>query len=306
MANGKDYYSILGVPKNASQEDIKQAYRKLAREHHPDMVKDGDKTAAETRFKEINEAYQILSDPQKRRMYDQFGTAGPQYAGGPGGFEQGFGTGQWGPFTYTTTGNAGFGDFDPFDVFEEFFGFRGFGNRAQRRGKNLAYEMQVTFAEAVHGTEKSIEVDSGPITIKIPQGARNGTELRFAGKGMPGPNGAPAGDLYITIRVSTPREFQVIGDNLGIALELNFTQVILGDIVEIPVVDLAQVNGLGKTNLKVPSGTQPGTQFRIRGKGMPRLNGRGQGDVIVQIYVKIPNKINKKQKELLEQYRNLS
>jgi DnaJ-class molecular chaperone len=304
MANGKDYYQILGVPKGASQEEIKQAYRKLAREHHPDMVKDGDKTTAETRFKEINEAYQVLSDPQKRKMFDQFGSAGPGFAGG-GGFDQGFRSGQWGPFTYSTNGQ-GFGDIDPFDVFEEFFGFRGFGGRSQRRGKNLAYEIHVSFAEAVHGAEKNINIESGAMVIKIPQGAKNGTELRFAGKGMPGPNGAPSGDLYITIRVETPREFQIVGDNMGIALELEFTQAILGDIVEIPVVDVTQVNGLGKTNLKIPAGTQPGTQFRIRGKGMPRLNGRGQGDVIVQVFVKIPQKVNKKQKELLERYREFS
>ena len=166
MASNKDYYQILGINKNASAEEIKQAYRKLAREHHPDMVKDGDKAAAEQRFKEINEAYQVLSDPQKRKMFDQYGSAafsgGAQNAGaGFGGFNQG----QWGPFSYSyTNGNAnGFdfgGDFDPFDIFEQAFGFRGFGGRAQgpKKGKNLYYEIHITFAESVFGLEKEVNV----------------------------------------------------------------------------------------------------------------------------------------------------
>ncbi len=304
MASNKNYYDILGIAKNASDSEIKQAYRKLAREHHPDMVKDGDKDAAEKRFKEINEAYQILSDPQKRKMYDTYGHAGTGYqAGGPGGFG-----GSWGPFTYTyTSGTNGYGDFDPFDVFEEFFGFRGFGgSRAPKKGKNLYYELHIDFADAVHGVEKTVKVESGTITIKIPQGVHDGTEMRFAGKGMPGPNNAPAGDLYLTIRVPTPRPFQRSGNILGMSLELDFTQLILGDVVEIPVVDPKEKDGLGKTELKIPAGTQPGTQIRLKGKGMPYLRGGGQGDIIVQVFVKIPNKLSKKQRELLEEYRKIS
>ncbi len=301
MPNTKDYYEILGIQKNATADQIKQAYRKLAREHHPDMVKDGDKPQAEKRFKEINEAYQVLNDPQKRSMYDQYGHAGQGFAGAN--------QGSWGPFSYSYTqgGNGAnqYGDFDPFDVFEEFFGFRGFGGqRAPRRGKNLHYEMRIEFSESVHGVEKEVNIDSGPLTIKIPQGINDGTELRFAGRGMAGPNGAPAGDLYITIRVLTPKEFRRVGSNLGVIAELEFTQLVLGDVVEIPVIDVKDPRGLGKTNLKIPAGTQPGTQFRIRDKGMP--NGRGQGDVIVQVFVRIPQKVNKKQKELLEEYRKAS
>ena len=152
--------------------------------------------------------------------------------------------------------------------------------------------------------EKEINVESGKVTIKIPQGVQDGTELRFSGKGMPGPNNLPAGDLFITLRVSTPKIFQRFGDDLGVALELDFFKVVLGDVVNVPVVDLKSTDGLGTAQLKIPAGTQYGTQFRIRGKGMPRLRGNGQGDVIAQIYIKIPNKITKKQKELLEEYKN--
>ena len=167
MANQKDYYQVLGVEKNASSDDIKKAYRHLAREHHPDMVRDGDKAAAEKRFKEINEAYQVLSDPQKRKMYDQYGHTGAGFGfeGGPSGFGS---AGQWGPFTYTYTSNGqepsggpfGFGDFDPFEVFENVFGFRGFGgSRGPKRGKNLYYEMAIDFSESVFGLEKEINIE---------------------------------------------------------------------------------------------------------------------------------------------------
>jgi len=287
----------------------------MAMEHHPDMVKDGDKKAHEERFKEINEAYQVLSDPQKRKMYDAYGHA----AGGAQGFSganagpfggQGAG-GQWGPFTYTYSSNTGageqnpFGDVDPFEVFQDFFGFRGFGGQRQpRRGKNLSYQLEIDFVDAVKGAQKTIKVETGEMTIKIPQGARDGTELRFAGRGLPGPVNTPAGDLFITLRVPTPREFQDrAGDDLGVLKEIDFVTAVLGGLVEIPVVDEKSPTGVAKTQLKVPAGTQHGTQFRVRGKGMPRLNGRGSGDVIVQVAVKIPQNISKQQKQALEEYR---
>lgn len=308
MANGKkDYYDILGVSRSASDAEIKSAYRKLAREHHPDMVADSDKAQAEAKFKEINEAYQILSDPEKKRMYDQFGHASTSASGGMGGnpFGQGFG-GQWGPFSYSYSSNGqDFGGVDPFEIFEEVFGFRGFGGaRRPRKGKNLYYEMQVDFADAVTGAEKEVNVESGKIKIKIPRGARNGTELRFADKGMPA-EGLPNGDLFISLRVKTPREFQRVGDDLVTVVEIDFVQATLGDEIKVPVVDEKSKNGIGSAKLKVPSGTQPGTQFRLRGKGMPRLRGNGNGDVIVQTLIKIPSKLNKKQKKALEDYRQL-
>lgn len=309
MASKRDYYDILGVSKGASEEDLKKAYRKLAREHHPDMVQGGDKTEKEERFKEINEAYQILSDPQKRKMYDTYGHSATQgFNAGNTGQNQG---GQWGPFNYTYT-NAGGGagenpfgsDFDPFSIFEDFFGFRGFGGQRQpRHGKNIAYQLEIDFVDAVKGAEKSVKVESGPITIKIPKGARDGTELRFAGRGMPGPNNTPAGDLFITLRVKTPRDFaQRAGDDLGMLKEVDFATAILGGQVEVMVVDPSSHNGLSKKVMKIPSGTQHGSQIKLRSCGMPRLNSSGQGDLIVQVSVIIPTKISKKQKELLEDY----
>jgi molecular chaperone DnaJ len=314
MPNKSDYYEILGVNKNASADEIKQAYKKLAKQHHPDMVSDKDKDAAEKRFKEINEAYQILNDPQKRKMYDQFGHAGvgqgPSGAGAGAGFGQ---QGQWGPFTYSYSNGNGensfdFGNgFDPFDVFEEFFGFRGFGrNASPRRGKNLYYEISLDFAEVVRGVEKEIRTEAGKAVIKIPVGVRNGTELRFAGKGMPGPNNIPAGDLFLSIRVKYPKEFMVEGDNIIMVREISFIQAAIGDVIEIPVVDPSNQQALGKAKLTIPAGTQPLTKFLVRGKGMPRLHGSGRGDVLVQVLVTIPKKLTKKQKELLEEFKKQS
>lgn len=310
MSSEKNYYDILGVSKGASDEEIKKAYRNLAREHHPDMVKDSDKAGAEKRFKELNEAYQVLSNPDKKRMYDQFGTTGGPGMGGPGAGGQP-GGGQWGPFSYSYSSaggpqQGGFGGVDPFDIFEEVFGFRGFGGTArQKKGKNLYYEMRVDFADAIHGFERDISVESGKVKVKVPAGIRDGTEIRFPDKGMPGPDKTPPGDLFITFRVHSPAEFRVVGENIGIALEVDFVQAILGDNVEITVVDPSSKDGLGKKKLKIPAGTQHGGQIRLKGYGMPKIRSTGQGDIVVQIFVNIPKKLSRKQKQLLEEYKEL-
>lgn len=306
MATSKDYYDILGVDKSSTPEQIKQAYRKLAREHHPDMVGADKKDSAEKRFKEINEAYQVLSDPQKKQQYDQFGQAG--MGNGASGFGGQHPGGQWGPFSYTYTsgqgGAQGFGGFDPFDIFEEVFGFRGFGGqRRPQRGKDLHYELQVDFADAVKGAEREIKIESGTVKVKIPAGIRTGIEIKFPGKGMPGPQDLPAGDLYLNFRVMSPREFQVSGSNIGLALEVDFADAILGTTLEVPVVDPKSSNGVGKVKMKVPAGTQHGQQIRLKGHGMPELRGSGRGDVIAQVFIALPKKISKKQKQLLEEYR---
>ena len=313
MANGKDYYQILNVPKNASQEEVKQAYKKLAKEHHPDMVDASNKESAEKRFKEINEAYQVLGDEQKRKMYDQFGTADPNMGFGGQGAGRG---GQWGPFSYTyNSGGQGAGqgspfdfgssEFDPLDIFEDFFGFRGFGgSRRPRRGKNLHYEMMIEFKDALFGIEKEISAESGKVLIKIPAGVRDGTELRFEGKGMPGGSGMPSGDLFLTLRVRYPSEFKVINGNLVVTIEINFIKATLGCEVEIPVIDLSKSSGIGKVKLKIPSGTQYGAGFVVKGKGMPSVHRKGQSDVIVQVIVKTPSKLSREQKELLEKLSN--
>jgi len=305
MANAKDYYEILGVQKNSSDEEIKKSYRRLAREHHPDMVKDGEKATAEKRFKEINEAYQVLSDPQKRKMYDQFGSAGPGF--GPEGFS-GANQGQWGPFSYSYSNSGGNpfdfgnGEFDPFDIFEDFFGFRGFNSRRQRRGKNLYYEMRLEFRDVVFGIERDIDVESGKVKVKIPAGMRDGMEIKFSGKGMPGPENSPNGDLYITVRVKNIPDFVLMGDDILINKEINMIEAALGSVIEVTVVDTERGDGIGKAKLKIPGGTQYGARFMIKGKGMPRLHGRGQGNVIVQILIKIPERLSKKQRDILENF----
>lgn len=307
MATKKDYYEILGIKKGSTDAEIKAAYRKLAREHHPDMVAESDKADAEKRFKEINEAYQVLSDPQKKQMYDQYGHAGGGFNGASGanGFS-GAGTGgQWGPFSYSYSSGGQNINIDPMDIFEEFFGFRGFGGQRQpRKGKNLYYELRIDFVDAVKGLERDINGESGRVTIKVPAGVRDGTELRFAGKGMSGPDGAPNGDLFITVRVSTPKGLQRGGDDIGVVAEIDIVQASLGDTIEVTVVDSSSKNGLGTTKLKIPAGTQPKTQFRLRGKGMPRLRGSGNGDVIVQVEVEIPKRLSRKQKKILEEFRD--
>ena len=286
----KDLYEALGLSKSATDDEIKKAYRKLAREHHPDMVKDGDKVVAEKRFKEINEAYKVLSDSQKRKQYDQFGSVGNDF----GGFSGGQAGGQRGPFSYTYTsngGNMGFEGIDPFDIFEEVFGFRGFGGaRGPKKGKSLHYELHVEFSDAVKGTEKSINVESGKVNIKIPAGIRDGIEMKFAQKGMPSQGGGVNGDLFLTIRVQTPHGFKIFGDDIGTLVEIDFTQALLGDVIEVLVVDSDSSNGQGMAKLKIPAGTQPNTQFRLKGKGMPQLDRNSRGDVIVQIFVTIPKK----------------
>jgi DnaJ-class molecular chaperone len=294
----RDYYEILGVPKNASDEDIKKAYRKLAREHHPDMVKDKDKTEAEKKFKELSAAYQVLSDTQKRKMYDQYGHAGVNQGGNAGGNR--------GPFNYSySTGGNPFGDenIDPFDIFESFFG-KGFSQRRPQKGKDLHYEMHIEFREAVFGLEKEISIDSGKVTIKIPAGIRDGSEIRFSGKGMAGPNNLPNGDLYITVRYKSPSEFEIHGANILVVKEIDFILATLGGELEIPVIDTTTKNGIDKTKLKIPAGTQYGTRFLVRSKGMPRVQASGQGDAIVQVIVVIPKSLNRKQKKVLEDYKN--
>lgn len=307
----KDFYEILGVSRNATQDEIKKAYKKLAKENHPDVNKSGD---AETRFKEINEAYQVLSDSQKRAAYDRFGhgafdqSAGPQGFGGFGGFGQGQQrSGQWGPFTYTytTSGEPGgfdFGDFaDPFDIFEEVFGFRGFGGRAPR-GRDLHYSITVEFMDAIKGLEQTVSLGGKKIKIKIPQGIRDGARLKFAGEGEAGPEGTPPGDLYLTVRIQPHPIFKRLGDDIVVEAEISFTQAALGDTIEVPAIDPSSPNGQTRVKLKIPAGTQSGTSFRLKGKGVPRLRGWGRGDEYVKVNVKIPEKLSRSQKKILEEF----
>jgi DnaJ-class molecular chaperone len=296
-----DYYDVLGVGRNASKDEIKKAYKRLAKKHHPDVDKSPD---ANEKFKEINEAYQVLSDEKKRAAYDQFGSAAFEPGAGFGGFGRGqTQSGQWGPFTYTYTTSGGapdfdFGDFsDPFNIFEQVFGFRGFGRRP-RRGRNLYYSITVDFMDAVHGLTQEVSLNGKKLKIKIPAGIRDGAELRFAGEGEAGPQGLPSGDLYLTVRIRPHPTFTRIGDDIFILQEISFVQAALGDTVEVETVERP-------VKLKVPSGTQTGTQFRLRGKGVPHLRGRGRGDQYVRIQIKVPEKLSREQRKLLKDFQDL-
>ena len=357
----RDYYEVLGVSKGASDDEIKRAYRKLAKKYHPDM-NPGDKEA-EAKFKEVNEAYSILSDSEKRARYDQFGHAGvdPNYgAGGPGG---GF-------------GGFDMEDIDLGDIFGSFFGggFGGFGGSASSRrngpqkGESLRASLTISFEEAAFGCEKEVTVEryetcdtchgsgcapgtspevcpdchgTGTVQVRrqtpmgvfatsspcpkcggkgriihqpckdcrgsgmvrkkktiqasIPAGIDNGQTISIRGQGNAGKNGGPAGDLLITITVRPHELFRREGTSVLCEAPITFTQAVLGAELEIPTID-------GKVKYTLPEGTQSGTTFRLKGKGIPSINGRGRGDQYVTVYIETPKNLNKEQKEALRKF----
>ena len=356
MAEKRDYYEVLGVEKGASEDEIKRAYKKLARKYHPDM-NPGDKEAEE-KFKEINEANEVLSNPEKRQKYDQFGFAGvdPNYGAGQGG---GYGA-----------GGFDFGDLG--DIFGSFFG-GGFGGGQQRRngprrGESIRASVSVDFTEAAFGCEKEVSVDryetcntchgsgcadgtspevcpdchgSGQVQVrrqtpmgvfattspcgrcggkgriiktpctacrgsglerkrrtiqaKIPAGIDNGQTISIRGQGHAGKNGGPAGDLLITITVRPHELFRREGTSVLCEAPITFAQAVLGAELEIPTID-------GKVKYELPEGTQSGTTFRLKGKGIPELNGRGRGDQYVTVYIETPRNLNREQKEALKKF----
>jgi DnaJ-class molecular chaperone len=275
----KDLYKVLGVAKSASQDEIKKAYRKLAIEYHPDKNKTKE---AEDKFKEINQAYEVLGNEQKRKQYDQFGSAsfenGGRGAGGPFG---GFG-GQQGPFTYTYTTNGGqgfdFGGFsDPFDIFEQFFGGASpFGRRKP------AYSLRIDFLEAVKGTTKTVSLEGRKRDIKVPAGVNEGSRIQF-------------NDFDVVISVSPSSKFRREGYDIISELKIPMTEAALGGVEDIETVN-------GRVKLKIPQGTQPGTLIRIKGKGIKHVHSSETGDHYVRIQVEVPNKLSSKQKEILEDF----
>lgn len=281
--NKSDYYDVLGVEKSASEAEIKKAYRKKALEFHPDRNKAAD---AETKFKEVNEAYEILSDKNKRQTYDQFGHAAFDPAsggfGGFGGFP-GSSTGRSGPFTFTyqTSGGGGtpFGNFDfsdPFEIFESFFGGGGF-SRAQAKPR---YTLTIDFMEAVKGVQRTIVHQGKSHTINLPAGIDNGNRIRFQ-------------DFDVSIDVRSHPEFKRDGLDIYFDYEIPFTTAALGATISVPTID-------NPVKIKVRPGTQPGTTIRLRGQGVKHLHSSHRGDQYVRLVITIPKNLNREQKDLLQ------
>lgn len=356
-AEKRDYYEVLGVDKSASEDEIKRAYKKMARKYHPDL-NPGDKTAEE-KFKEVNEAYEVLSDADKKARYDQYGHAGVDPNFGAGGFGGGF------------DGNFDFGDLG--DIFGSFFG-GGFGGgrrtnpNAPQRGESIRMSIAISFEEAAFGCEKAVTVEryetcdtchgngcapgtspevcpdchgTGTVQVRrqtpmgvfatsspcpkcggkgriihqpckdcrgsgmvrkkktiqasIPAGIDNGQTISIRGQGNAGKNGGPAGDLLITITVRPHELFRREGTSVLCEAPITFTQAVLGAELEIPTID-------GKVKYTLPEGTQSGTTFRLKGKGIPSINGRGRGDQYVTVYIETPKNLNKEQKEALKKF----
>ena len=343
----KDYYEVLGVSKEASQGDIKKAYRKAAMKHHPD--KNPDDPKAEEKFKEIGQAYEALGDEDKRAAYDRYGHAAFEGGGGGGGrggfhdpmdiFSQVFGGGGGG------------------SMFDDLFGGGGGGRRGgrgssgQKRGSDLRYDLEITLEEAANGVEKELEIEKSAscskcsgtgskskgggakicttcggrgavarqagifiqqstcgdcdgegrrqeaerVSIRIPAGVDDGTRLRSTGKGDAGLRGGPAGDLYVFLHLKEHEVFQRESDELFCEIPLPFSTAALGGELEVPTLT-------GSATIKVPAGTQGGTTFRLRDRGMPSLSGRGKGSLNIEVQVEVPTKLNREQKEKLKEF----
>jgi DnaJ-class molecular chaperone len=288
----KDFYKILGVEKNASQDEVKKAFRKMAHQYHPDKNKGDD-----TKFKEVNEAYQVLSDEKKRAQYDQFGEAG---VGSGGGFQGGFNPNDFGGFDFGgfQQGGADFNDFG--DIFSTFFG----GGARQRtpRGRTINAGIELTFKESIFGVDKTISLKgagvktkSDEVVVKIPPGIEHGETLRVRDYGEMIDNGT-TGDLHVQVSVRQDPLYRKVGHNLVRALEVKLTDALLGAEYEIETLD-------GKLTVKIPAGIQPAEILRVKEKGVPMNNSKKRGDLLLTISIKIPEKLSKKAKQAIEELR---
>lgn len=323
---GKDYYEILGVGRNASEKEIKQAYRSLARKHHPD-INPGDKSA-EAKFKEINAAYEVLSNPEKRKKYDQFGEQweyADQFAksGGQERVRWDFGRGGT-SFEYGDL--SGFGD-----IFSSLFGDAGIGSRAKRgprHGQDIESPIEVTLEEAYHGSTRlmqlqteepctacggtgrvgnrvcticggaGVKLNPRRLEVKIPAGVRDGSRIRIAGEGGPGLAGGKKGDLYLVVKVLTHKLFERKGDDLYAEISVPLATAILGGEVRLPTLN-------GNISLSIPPETQNGKAFRLAGKGMPQLGNNKYGNMFAKVKVVLPTKLTEEEKKLFEKLRSL-
>src|SRR6266850_2601728 len=304
----RDYYETLGVPKTATEDEIRTAFRKLARKYHPDVAK--DKKAAEEKFKQINEAYEVLSDPEKRKKYDQLGAdwnqpggfqPPPQWGGQPGGgFYKSGGDGGGIQFEF---GGTGFSDF-----FEAFFGggrgrsaFGGFGGREAtvERGADVEADILVTLEEALHGSTRTVSLRRAGshkvenYQVKIPRGVHEGQRIRLAGQGEAGARGGKSGDLFLRVRLARHPDFTVEGSDLIHEVKIAPWQAVLGSDLQVPTLE-------GNVRLKLPAGTQPGQRFRLRGHGLPTA-AETRGDLFVVPQIQIPKKLTDREREIWQE-----
>ncbi len=279
----KDFYEVLGVSKTASKDEIKSAYRKMAMKHHPDRNKEPD---AEEKFKTINEAYEVLSNEQKKTAYDQYGHAAFDPSSGMGGHTH---SNQNGPFSYTYSqggnnpfGNSGF-DFEgfnnPFDIFEQFFG-GGFGQT--RRGPQLeTYKIQISFLEAANGCEREVKIGKVKKVIKIPAGVDDGQRIKFS-------------DFILYVDVLPSSTFRRENNDVFVNKQITFAQAVLGDEIDVPTLE-------GTIKIRVKAGTQPNTLVRLQNKGIIDVNGYHKGDLYIRLVVDVPTRLSNKQKDLIKQ-----